>query len=134
MTTQQLEAIIRHGQNLTKLFHLDPETTDPVKLCKQLRRLEVKANRDAVDYCNAHISGYEYDTREAATLKALDKILTFSTHGIPVFVNGDPRGCALKIDDDYTRAYNRIHPGSRIAQDWGGYGLIAPEIDRDGRM
>lgn len=42
---------------------------------------------------------------------------------VPVLLNGDPRGYALKIDDTWMReAKTPLH------QDWGGYGIIAPEI------
>ena len=43
---------------------------------------------------------------------------------VPVFVNRDPRGYALKIEDEYVRAN-----GLQIHRDWGGYGILAPEID-----
>lgn len=42
---------------------------------------------------------------------------------VPIFVNRDPRGYALKIDDAWMREHR---PG--LHQDWGGYGIIAPEI------
>ena len=42
---------------------------------------------------------------------------------IPVFVNGDPRGYALKIDDSYVKKFNL-----KIERDWGGYGIIAPDF------
>ncbi len=42
---------------------------------------------------------------------------------IPVFINRDPRGYALKINDEWMRANN-----AKLETDWGGYGLIAPEI------
>jgi hypothetical protein len=44
---------------------------------------------------------------------------------VPVFLNRDPRGYALKIDDEWMRA----HPQFRLHTDWGGYGIIAPEIE-----
>ena len=40
-----------------------------------------------------------------------------------IFVNGDCRGYALKIFDDYIRK-NDI----TIYRDWGGYGIIAPDF------
>ena len=49
---------------------------------------------------------------------------------VPVFVNKDARGYALKIDDEWMRA----HPGVWLHSDWGGYGILAPEIDKNGRM
>lgn len=43
---------------------------------------------------------------------------------VPIFVNRDPRGYALKIDDKWMREHK-----AALHQDWGGYGIIAPEID-----
>ena len=42
---------------------------------------------------------------------------------VPIFLNGDPRGYALKIPDDYVRD-NDLN----IHRDWGGYGIIAPDL------
>lgn len=42
---------------------------------------------------------------------------------VPVFVNLDPRGFALKIDDEWMRA-----SGATLYSDWGGYGIIAPDL------
>lgn len=42
---------------------------------------------------------------------------------VPVFHNGDPRGYAIKIRDEYVREH-----GLSIHQDWGGYGIIAPDF------
>lgn len=47
---------------------------------------------------------------------------------VPVFLNGDPRGYALKIEDNWMRA----RPELRLHSDWGGYGILAPEIGKDG--
>ncbi len=44
---------------------------------------------------------------------------------VPVFINRDPRGYALKIREEAVM-------GMRIHRDWGGYGIIAPEIGRNG--
>lgn len=46
---------------------------------------------------------------------------------VPIFINLDPRGDALKIQDEYVRAHNLT-----IHTDIGGYGIIAPEIGKDG--
>jgi hypothetical protein len=43
---------------------------------------------------------------------------------VPVFVNLDPRGYALKIDEAWMRKHNPA-----LSRDWGGYGLLAPEIN-----
>ena len=41
-----------------------------------------------------------------------------------IFVNGDCRGYALKIDDKYIRENN-----IKLHCDWGGYGIIAPDFN-----
>lgn len=41
-----------------------------------------------------------------------------------VFVNGDPRGYTLKIDDKYK---DKMHKAG-VYRDWGGYGIIAPDF------
>lgn len=42
---------------------------------------------------------------------------------VPVFINLDPRGYALKIDDEWMRRKD-----AKLHTDMGGYGIIAPEI------
>ena len=49
---------------------------------------------------------------------------------VPVFINLDPRGYALKIDDEWMREHKQ--PLGHLHQDWGGYGILAPEIGKDG--
>jgi hypothetical protein len=52
---------------------------------------------------------------------------------VPVFLNRDPRGYALKIDEEWLQAARRDGRtvgavGCCIYQDWGGYGIIAPNL------
>jgi hypothetical protein len=42
---------------------------------------------------------------------------------VPVFLNGDPRGYSLKIEDSWMREHK-----AELHRDWGGYGILAPEI------
>jgi hypothetical protein len=42
---------------------------------------------------------------------------------VPVYVNRDARGYALKIKDEWMRD-NRV----TLYSDWGGYGIIAPDL------
>jgi hypothetical protein len=120
---QQREAILQHGFNLIRVFKL-PEGTGPTSLCKAVHRLEGEAHRLAENHCNGLIdqAGYE-EKKEASILRRLDAILNFSAQNIPVFINGDPRGYALKIDNEYVKEHNLD-----IHRDWGGYGIIAPEF------
>ena len=119
---QQREAILQHGFKLIRVFNL-PEGTGPTTLCKRVHRLEGEAHRLAENECNGTVTTEQVEKKEKSILKRLDAILNFRAQNIPVFVNGDPRGYALKIDDGYVRDH-----GLDIYRDWGGYGIIAPEF------
>ena len=111
--------ITKHGQDLKRVFNLDP-TTDPVKLCKKLLRLENKAHKLATDYCNGDVDQIEFDTQGNKILTKVEIILKDKKN---LFLNGDARGYALKIKDDFLRINNLS-----IYRDWGGYGIIAPDF------
>ncbi len=111
---QQIE---QHGKNLNVIFNTG---LDPVKLCKKLRPLELKANRIAADWCNGVIDTEDIDPIIEPVLKAARKILGEST---PIQFNGDARGYALKISDKVMKANNL-----NLYQDWGGYGIICPDF------
>lgn len=46
------------------------------------------------------------------------------------FVNGDPRGYALKLDPDRHPNAKALIESARLHRDWGGYGILSPEIER----
>lgn len=126
MTEKQKSAIIRHGESLLRIFPLATER-DPLALCKRLRRIECKAAQWAVKRCNIGLEEWVSDEQETFALNALDRLLHWRKSGVPVFFNWDPRGYTLKIDDDWMRTQ-----GSGLHRDWGGYGIIAPEIGPEG--
>jgi hypothetical protein len=133
---RQMKAIERHGLNLLAIF---PNATerDPVKLCKKLRALEKRGEAVGLRLCNGpeYPNGYaDADKITDAILDKVNALLKFREAGVPVFVNRNPLGCALKIDDEWMReAMGRDNfydtPARRLYKDWGGYGIIAPEID-----
>lgn len=45
---------------------------------------------------------------------------------VPVFLNSDPRGYALKILSEYVAKHELS-----IHRDWGGYGILAPDLTED---
>ena len=128
MTELQEQAIAKHGENLLAIF---PKATerDPVNLCRKLRRLEAQAAVIALRACNG--PGYPNEDDEEklcdAVLDKVDALLGFRKAGVPVFVNLDARGYSLKIDSDYVR-----DNGLKVHTDWGGYGILAPEINKKG--
>ncbi len=124
MTSKQRERIEEHGRRLLAAF---PHATErePVELCRRLRRLESRGARLAESQCNGPALGdEEWDAAKEALMDKVDALLHFRAAGVPVFVNGDPRGYALKVRAEYMSA----HPKIGLPRDWGGYGLIAPEI------
>lgn len=114
------DRIERHSNHLNAIFNTEFE---PVTLCKKLRTLEKKGELVATDYCNGAIESEVYEAKRDKIMSSVDKILGFRRLNIPVFLNGDPRGYALKIASEYTHD-NKLD----IERDMGGYGLIAPDL------
>lgn len=127
MTKIQEDAIRQHGINLLALFPRATER-DPIKLCKKLRQLDGKAAALAMRQCN----GPEFASEEAlenqyeAILHQVNGLL--GNKSVPVFINRDPRGYQLKIRSEYMQPHIKLH------RDWGGYGIIAPEINSKGEL
>lgn len=115
--------IRQHGENLLRIF---PHATerDPVELCKKLRRLESKGNAIGLRLCNGpqYREGEDEKTTDAI-LASVNRLLGNINGSVPVFVNLDPRGYALKIRDEYVRQNGLV-----IHTDWGGYGILAPDL------
>ncbi|MEN6420376.1 MAG: hypothetical protein ABFD76_00390 [Smithella sp.] len=135
---RMMQQIEKHGEDLKRIFNL---TDDPIKICKKLKSLELKANRAATCLCNTNtldrleltrqeeqvgnVKQATEDEQDAffnAILVKVNKILNFKAQNIPVFINHDPRGYALKIKSEYVKDL-------QIYKDWGGYGILAPEFD-----
>lgn len=123
MTKDKRETINKHIANLRAAFPMLSREADPVDLFRKLTKLENEGHRFAERCCNEPISESKQEAIELVILAKLDALLGFRASKVPVFLNGDPRGCALKIEDAYVREKNL-----NIARDWGGYGLIAPEL------
>lgn len=106
-------------------------------LWRKLRKVEGLASRGATAYCNGgtiavsnkagdrhYDFGGDYAAWDAFVTReiipAVRRILGRLPDGF--FVNGDPRGYALKIDNDKSSIPDGMHT------DWGGYGILAPEL------
>lgn len=115
------ERIRKHGLQLLAIF---PKATerDPVKLCKRLRQYERLGNALGLRLCNGpEISYEEADEVSESILGMVDAILRFRLTGPAVILNRDPRGYALKINDEDMR-------GLSLHTDMGGYGILAPDL------
>lgn len=119
------QRIHSHGLDLIRLFDL-PSDTDPISLCKKLKRIETKLHRLNEGYCNGDVDTIEWENVKDRQLDNIDKVLGFRASNIPVFINGDPRGYAIKIDDEYMRSRD-----ISFYRDMGGYGIIAPDFTEE---
>ena len=167
MTEKQRKAIERHGRELLALFPNAAET-DPVTLCKQLRRIETAAHRHFELMCSDSDYYHEHSDPDGGEDLKADRFAARANKLLGsdrVWVNHDPRGYALKVDlrqpklksfydgqawwagpedtpwveprpcfdekwEAMQWARERYH--ERLHTDWGGYGIIAPEIGPDG--
>ena len=118
--------IFTHGERVKKFFNM-PASTDPIALCKRLRRLEVQAQRVQDMHANGQ---YEESARaEAKIIVKLKNLLQpdatpedFLKFGI--FLNTDQRGYALKLPEEVVK-------GHKFYKDWGLFGIIAPGLRED---
>ena len=117
------ERIEKHGKDLNEIF---ASGLEPVTLCKKLRRLELQATELTTDQCN---TGTDHEEKLNIILGKVRRWLFDNKSNYncklyeAIFINGDPRGYALKIDDQYVRDHNL-----QIHRDWGGYGILAPDL------
>jgi hypothetical protein len=120
------ERIRQHGVNLLAICPHAPQR-DPVKLAKQVHRLEAKAHRMAEDHCNGTApKDFNLGAFGDDIFRSLFKILGPGEYMFHVRFNWDPRGYALKLSDEYVR-----HAGLTIHRDMGGYGILAPYLTND---
>ena len=126
MNAKTQAAVMKHGEQLRAIFPA-ARGSDPVELCRKLRRLERRGEALGLRLCNGpEFAEGEADAEGAAILAKVDSLLDFQRAGVPVILNRDPRGYALKIEDEYMRA-NWL----RLYSDFGGYGIIAPDLSEN---
>ena len=127
-TRERMNKQIReHGADLKRAF--DIPIVDPDILARKLHRIELEAHRLAENYCNGtnNVTTENWEELTEKILDKVDNVTGFKRKGVPVFVNGDARGYALKINNTWVKGYQS--KGGRIYTDWGGYGILAPEFD-----
>lgn len=95
-----------------------PPTADPFY---PLIRLEAYAHTAAEQYCNGDITEEESDERDNLVTRQI-KSLFNGTLPPGFFINGDPRGYALKIEQPNDKRLISFI-------DLGGYGILAPEFE-----
>jgi hypothetical protein len=68
------------------------------QLYRSLRRIEARAHRLAEDYCNGKIDTDNWENVTEKIIKQVKQVFGQVPDGF--FVNGDPRGYALKLDNE----------------------------------
>lgn len=87
----------------------------------RLRTLEHQAHYLAELYCDGNIIDSQYIPAQAKIESAVHKLCSKKLRGF--FINGDPRGYALKID-----MLKIADAPTGLHRDWGNYGILAPEF------
>lgn len=107
-----------HMAELKKLGY----TRDTIR---PLRLIEAEAHRAAEDACNGDITDTAY---EALTARLSNRVAVLFGGALPrgFFINGDPRGYALKLDDE---KYKDVPYDDKPIHytDMGGYMILAPD-------
>lgn len=94
-----------------------------IALWRLLARLERKVAAACLSYSND--SGYGTERWERVNDEARTELSRIFGGSIPkgVYINGDPRGHALKLDSD------EVKVPEGMERDWGGNGILAATID-----
>ena len=130
----------RHYDALARLAKECGLKAEGKKLSVALLKIERIAHEGAEAYCNGTIyrclskygSGhFNFNADENAWERFSNmiekQVQTLFNGKLPyLYINGDPRGYALKIDEEKGR---ELIEKTGLERDWGGYGLLAPEIN-----
>lgn len=119
--TRQIEA-------LEKLARHYGHKINGEKALKALRRLDLSVNRISTDVCNGDRPQNALNAKVGAAKKTVLRVLGFLPEGL--FVNTDPRGYSLKIDDNIERTVH-FPNGINLHRDIGGYAILAPEPEAE---
>lgn len=89
-----------------------------------IERAERRHNRKALKYCNEpQADGWRelWETQQKMDLETLASALPKAAPFL--FINQDPRGYAIKLDNESEAARELIQVAG-VARDWGGFGLL----------
>ena len=124
MKTKNSDQFFRHVCNLQTLAGVS-SYHEALMIYKRLHRIEARLNRIFTNECNGtvEITEEQEEKRDAKILKELRSLLP----GLKtIFLNGDPRGYALKIKPEEREELR--NKDINLYSDWGGYGILAPEF------
>lgn len=101
---------------------------DGKRISVALLKLEKQLSMASVSYCNGDSSRETWDRTVDLGKHILTGILGTLPPGF--FVNSDPRGYALKINNENAEGRALIEAVG-LQRDMGGYGILSPEINGD---
>ena len=125
MKKENAAQLFRHVCNLQAIAGLS-SYSEALDLYKKLHRIEARQCRINEMECNGEIDLPEEETAKRGK-KTLDRVTALLPGLKTIFINGDPRGYALKIDDSEQRELR--DKGINLYSDWGGYGILAPDFN-----
>jgi len=123
-TERRKNQIEKHLEALQQLVNLCGGSKYKITtINSKLRAIEFLASKDAEKYCNGDIDTDQFGEKAEQYKSQVQSLFNNNLKGLKI--NSDARGYALKIHDDVMRAeYKEIG----LQRDWGGYGLLSPEI------
>ncbi len=123
---RRAERLEKHYNSLEKLYNLcGGGKLTGRKLSYKLLVLLQRAHRLTTAQCNGE-GNYEAQESELNKIESEVKAL-FNDNLNGFFINGDPRGYALKLDNSKKNCVD--YKAAGLHTDFGGYGILAPEID-----
>lgn len=130
MTAMSERTIRRNYELLMPAYRrLGLSVVGDVAAVRRLAIIEKKLHQWAEESCSVEIderTERRRETLEAAMLDEVREMLPLVAHA--VMVNGDPRGWALKLDDEKLGGfYDDVPASEQLARDWGGYFLLSPD-------
>ena len=125
----QLLAHYATCEKLAIALGMPSSKADGRKISIALWKLEQSGQRMALALCND--SSYTYEKADMITDLIKYRIgLLLGKIPPGFFVNRDPRGYALKIDPE-NKLGALLIADAGLQTDWGGYGILSPEINGD---
>lgn len=108
--------------------YLGMANPDGKKISVALFKIERDASKRSVQYCNGECTSEDWQACKVITEVLVEEAIGRIPPGF--FVNSDARGYTIKIDNERPEGKALIDT-VRMHTDWGGYGILAPEITGD---
>lgn len=122
----QLLAHYATCERLASALGMPAAQVDGKRISVMLWKLERMATGASTALCNGESSEATFDAVTQYIITRIGAIFGKLPPGF--FVNADPRGYALKIDNEDPEARALIE-AVKLHRDLGGYGILSPEID-----